>query len=238
MPSRPVPLASASAGLRLLGGAAGLLATAAGAKAGEVVFTPAPSLTVTDDVNYTPFTFELTTGIINGGSDSLQVGFYNTTKPQIVSSNPQYYDDSGSSYLTYGFATSVAPADGAGPKPTLTKYGLHDTINSDSFTGRWTANTFPQGAAMASGWGQGFVGLSYTPTAGSTYYGWAEIAYDETADSLTLLSFGYNDSVNTASMTPGTYSTAIPEPATTALVGALLAGSAALFLRRRRAAAA
>lgn len=84
--------------------------------------------------------------------------------------------------------------------------------------GIWAANT------------RGYLGLRIDDGTGSFSYGWADISVGNT--SVTLHSFAYETTKN-ASIQAG----AIPEPSTYAAITGLLAGSAALYARRRKRAA-
>jgi hypothetical protein len=78
------------------------------------------------------------------------------------------------------------------------------------------------------GWG-GFVGTAYFGFNRGSGQGWVELDYDggfNGSGSIEVVSFAYNSD---GPLTAGQ----VPEPASTAAVAALLAGSAALYKRRR-----
>lgn len=87
-----------------------------------------------------------------------------------------------------------------------------------------------------TGGGSGFLGFSFlNGTTNETNYGFVEINYNDTANTLELVRFAYDNTG--AGILAGASLTAVPEPSTTAAVMALVAGSAALFTARRRRAA-
>ncbi len=75
----------------------------------------------------------------------------------------------------------------------------------------------------------GYIGLSLNNGAN---YGWVSVTYNSD-QTLTIHDFAYQDSG--AAILAGDTGMAIPEPATTGLIAAALAGSVAIFLKRRRA---
>jgi hypothetical protein len=74
---------------------------------------------------------------------------------------------------------------------------------------------------------RGYVGLGLV-VSDQKYYGWADVSYNADS-SLTLYGFAYENVANTTIQAG-----AVPEPADAALVGALVAGSAAAFAARRK----
>ena len=78
-----------------------------------------------------------------------------------------------------------------------------------------------------AGGGTGYVGLIIGKGA-TSFYGWANITYNSSLNELTLFSFAYQD--DRSAIQAG----AVPEPAEAAIVGGLLAGSAAAFAARRK----
>jgi hypothetical protein len=81
----------------------------------------------------------------------------------------------------------------------------------------------------------GFVGLRIDAGSGNYNYGWAQYVYNDVSNSLTLLDFAFESSVNTAIVAGAT---AVPEPANTAMLLAAGAAGVAAFRRRRRESAA
>ncbi len=96
---------------------------------------------------------------------------------------------------------------------------LADTTNP-AFQGEWTNNGT-----------SGYIALNWTVAGNNHLYGWAQVSYN-TDHSVTLHDFAYEDTANTPIQAG-----AIPEPSTYAALTGLLAGSAALFARRRKRAA-
>jgi hypothetical protein len=80
-----------------------------------------------------------------------------------------------------------------------------------------------------SGGGAGFVGVRFAADdSGQNYnYGWAQIRYDDNANTMTLLDFAYETELNTA------ITTTVPEPHSLMLVA--LGASGLSLLRRRQA---
>jgi hypothetical protein len=74
---------------------------------------------------------------------------------------------------------------------------------------------------------RGFLGLRFDNN-GTDNFGWADIEFNS-SDQLVLYSFAYDDSGSAIQ------AGAIPEPRTSAFLAALVAGSAAMFARRRKA---
>ncbi len=78
-----------------------------------------------------------------------------------------------------------------------------------------------------------FFGIAINDGSGNNYYGWAQITYHPGgASSITLIDFAYQSTANTT-IIAGDTGIAIPEPVTAPIVAAVLAGSVALYLRRR-----
>lgn len=79
----------------------------------------------------------------------------------------------------------------------------------------------------------GYVGLRLDAGSGNINYGWAQFSYDDVGDTLTLLDFAFESSLNTAILAGDTGSV-IPEPANAALLLAAGAAGVVGFRRRRR----
>lgn len=109
---------------------------------------------------------------------------------------------------------------------TFKRFGFGETL-----TGTTTANIYTTETNTGSGnWG-GFTGIAYVGLERNGNLGWIELDYNPGtggAGSIVLNSFGFANEGET--ITAGQ----IPEPATTAGVMALLAGSAVLYARRRK----
>lgn len=79
----------------------------------------------------------------------------------------------------------------------------------------------------------GYIGLRLTDGV-EYYYGWAGITAEGPDAALTLHDFAFNSTPD-QSLYAGTTLAAVPEPSTYAAIAGLLAGSAALYARRRKA---
>lgn len=93
------------------------------------------------------------------------------------------------------------------------------------------ANTFWTNSSLSPSAGSGYYALQII-NGGNSYYGWARVTNTGRLGNLTLHDFAIN-SIPNEPITAGQMS-AIPEPSTYAAVAGLLAGSAAMFRRRRR----
>lgn len=150
------------------------------------------------------------------------LNFYNSNVPQIVgqsdgSAYPSVAEDINDQAFNVAFGQSINSSIISGTDQFL----ANAAINNNGFNNaRWAAGT------------TGYLALRLTSNSGATYYyGWAEIIYG--ADkSLTLVDFAYN-TVADQSINAGQTS-AIPEPSSYAAFAGLLAGSAALYAKRRR----
>lgn len=115
----------------------------------------------------------------------------------------------------------------AGFFATAVRYTAGDFIDGSTvanFAG------FLHSGANANDWDAGDTGfLGLRLSTGADHFGWAQITYGLDG-SLTLHDFAYELSPNTPIQAG-----AVPEPAATAAIAGLLAGSAALYYRRRRA---
>ncbi len=125
----------------------------------------------------------------------------------------------GGSYTVPGYA----------PIPWASNLPFATTVDS---TATFTAGQILLDPILG-GWpiesGHGYLGLQL-----GSHYGWAQVSYTSTpsGNSLTLHDFAYEDTANTPIQAG-----AIPEPSTYAALTGLLAGSAALYARRRKRAA-
>jgi hypothetical protein len=140
---------------------------------------------------------------------------YNSNNPEWVSNNTVFdgggnevaHTNSGNTVNLLAFGATV---DGS----------LNFGGNYANIAGQGTSNTpWTPGTS-------GYIGLELNSNT-SPLFGWAEISYN--ADkSLTLDSFAFDN-------TGGAVGAGIPEPAVTAMMAGLLAGSAVLYAKRRRA---
>ena len=144
----------------------------------------------------------------------------------------------GSSYVYSNLLNSYVYkylGDGNGHVPA--KLGAGAAIDSNtSWTGAgWGYMDKPDWTTAHSPWATGQDGTTgnipfkfrknVAPTA--TYYGWANITYNDVAHTLVLNNFAYNDTPN-ASITPGV----VPEPSSMLLLA--MGGTTVLAARRRR----
>jgi hypothetical protein len=150
--------------------------------------------------------------------------YITTEKPRIIGTNLQVAYNG-----TVGFATA------------LTFFAEDATINASS--GSWTSAAYfdsNYSSGSNNDWRNGnpttgFVGLRIDAGSGNYNYGWAQYVYNDVSNSLTLLDFAFESSVNTAIVAGAT---AVPEPANTAMLLAAGAAGVAAFRRRRRESAA
>ncbi len=82
-----------------------------------------------------------------------------------------------------------------------------------------------------SGSKTGYIGLRFK-TGPDVHYGWAQLPYDDGANTVTLHDFAYENVADTGILAGATTS-AVPEPAAATLLLALAAGSVATYRRRR-----
>lgn len=229
---------------RLLASSAGLAASATVASATTVIVTPdSPILSHLDDP--APASFDFSGGAISGTTINFGVRNSDPRKPYFGSSTTYATStEPATSFYTLSLAMSAEPVgDGTADKVSL--LGVDTTIDS-SLIGAWdTSATVSENRFFSPDWavaeiGQGFVGFRFQGGETETpLFGWAELAFQQSAASVALLRYGYEDSgaaIQTPSeLTP--YDAPIPEPASAALGAALAAGSLALLRRRRGVAA-
>ena len=122
-----------------------------------------------------------------------------------------------------------------------TKLGSGDVIDAaGSFSTSLQSSTIVSSFSYPHNWtgsGDAYVGFKFNPSVGQTRYGWAHLQYMDgdltTTPTLTLLDYSYEDS-------GAAISTPVPVPVPTLtqgwmiLLGAVLAGGAALTIQRRR----
>ncbi len=78
-----------------------------------------------------------------------------------------------------------------------------------------------------------FIGVRITDANSELHYGWVRVS--STANSFSVYDFAYNATANAPILAGEGQTAAIPEPSTYAALAGLLAGSAALYAKRRRA---
>jgi len=124
-------------------------------------------------------------------------------------------------------------------KPAISRYGeytiattgnyvaRYDAADALNFTNTTTSARFESDSPNGP-WAGGATGYAAVQNLVTSKEIWLHIDYDDANNTLTLLSFAYTDASD--NMTAGQ----IPEPAQTAALMAVIAGSAAAFRRRRR----
>lgn len=140
------------------------------------------------------------------------------------------YTQKNESVLDMAWGTQ---AGGGKQVPLKLEAGVTIDASTNWFTNSWAYmnvpgwNTTQSPWAVASGQTSGYVPFSFSffSAPADTYYGWAHYTLDKDAGTLTLNSFAYENSPNTA------ITTAIPEPSGLMLM--VLAGSAGVLYRER-----
>ncbi len=212
-----LPLGSAVAALGVMGGARS-------ASAAVIYFDPSPTTSSTSVPS------DAYVDIIGGVSSNSPLPGYNfdlthavesgkpkPTKPTInTNTGPNFTVNAGGyvAKLNAGYVISGSSNFQSGGLLAATYFGGSGPVAS----GPWAPPND----------GTGFVGFSIEP-ASTPLYGWMRLTYDSSSGNLTVADWAYEDSGN--SIAAGA---TIPEPAETVMIAALLAGSAALFARRRR----
>jgi hypothetical protein len=121
----------------------------------------------------------------------------------------------------------------ASSKPGVKSFAAGETIGGGSLT--FNSGDFGVSPGSNNSYGDfsaaevGYVGLAFNAGSG-TNYGWAQIGYSGAA--ITLYDFAYESDIGVAIEAGATSS--IPEPSAAAGLAGLLAGSVALYSRRRR----
>jgi hypothetical protein len=121
----------------------------------------------------------------------------------------------------------------ASSKPGVKSFAAGETIGGGGLT--FNSGDFGVSPGSNNSYGDfsagefGYVGLAFNGGSG-TNYGWAQIGYSGTA--ITLYDFAYESAIGVAIEAGATSS--IPEPSAAAGLAGLLAGSVALYSRRRR----
>jgi hypothetical protein len=189
-------------------------ATTAGA---AVIYTNPEDLTANGGSVY----WDMGSNGLGGSADNVSTGSddfvltFGTTYNKSGGGNVQ--DLSDPRLITQGSAQVVTSG---GSKPTVRPFSPGEMIDANSLN-------FSSGDLDAGN--GGYVGLSFNGGAG-TNYGWAQIGYNGTT--LALYDFAYESQVGVGIAAGATSS--IPEPSAAAGIAGLLAGSAALYSRRRR----
>ena len=151
---------------------------------------------------------------VSTGSDDFVLTF-GTTYTKSGGSNSQNLSDPR--LITQGSAQAAMTE---GVKPTVRTFPAGEMISGSNVT--FSTGNLDFGSS-------GYVGLSFNGGSG-TNYGWAQIGYNGT--DLILYDFAYESEVGVGIAAGATSS--IPEPSAAAGIAGLLAGSAALYSRRRR----
>ncbi len=161
--------------------------------------------------------------------------------PSWTPATPNAYAQQGQ-YLAFHFFGNERPSvlagggvEVLGSGGYLSKLSLSDTISSSSSWGLASKlEFFDTGPWNGSTGGVNYIGFRLTSGATDYNYGWVALSYNDAANTMTISEFAINSTLN-QSITAGQTS-AVPEPATSALL--LAAGAAGLALYRRRKAAA
>lgn len=147
---------------------------------------------------------------LSGTHYSLQYSSSNLQKPSV------YTSDGASVADANGYATNFAPGSSVDGTHAFTMGPATVWLNENDSNPAWAAGT------------RGYVGLRQVSvdTDSGYLYAWADVTYGSDS-SLTLHRFAYEQSGSPIA------AGAIPEPSTYAALAGLLAGSAALYHRRR-----
>ena len=131
-------------------------------------------------------------------------------------------------------------SSGESEKPAISSFGNYRSAYAGSFVARYDAGDALNFTNTTSSvkfeyndtggpWAGGAIGYAAVQNLVTSKEIWLHIDYNDVNDTLTLLSFAYADASD--NITAGQQ---IPEPAQTAALMAVIAGSAAAFRRRRR----
>lgn len=146
----------------------------------------------------------------------------NLSKPRIAGSSPT---DGHSNLMATAGDNAYAVNFAAGTLIDASQaYSGSSNLNYNDDSGSsWTAGT------------HGYVGVSFFDDADTPqkHYGWISLTYGSDR-SLSIDGFAYEQTPGAGILAGSTGAAAVPEPASYALGAAVLAGSAALFLRRRQ----
>lgn len=195
---------------------------AAASPAGAIIYTDFADLTIGSGDNFTNsiyFDLDQSDGAI----------FASLTQNEVAGA------DFRLDFVYSGWATASKPRISAlvtetgsiaKPSPGLDARAISfgETINSETFeysgTSPYLRNGFSTGA---------YLGLRLT-VGESAHYGWAQVTSTGNNGSITLHDFAFNEIAD-----QGLQAGVIPEPSTSVALAGLLAGSAAVFARRRKA---
>ena len=190
-----------------------------------------------------------TVGVLDGAAE----GGMKPVFAPIVAGSSGIIDDTpfGTTFATVdGSKLSIVIPVGSTTEISQSLFDLAPAIGEGGLAGAPYILT-PDDAETYNTWLEGESAQFYIPfnaiSGATAHYGYLELAYDAPSVSLALLSYGYDDEGNPIT-TPSEFTpytppedfvmTPIPEPASCATGAALLAGSVALFRRRRATVAA